>query len=58
MPLKRVGVEMAFLPMDAGKALADACPAAELKDALFVLERLRAVSRRRNWPSSRRPPNS
>ncbi|MGY4624524.1 Xaa-Pro aminopeptidase [Bradyrhizobium sp. USDA 4486] len=43
VPLKRVGVEMAFLPMDAGKALADALPGAALKDALLVLERLRAV---------------
>ncbi|MGV7217628.1 M24 family metallopeptidase [Bradyrhizobium sp. UFLA05-112] len=43
VPVKRVGVEMAFLPMDAGRALADALPGAEFKDALFVLERLRAV---------------
>jgi Xaa-Pro aminopeptidase len=43
VPLKRVGVEMAFLPMDAGRALSDALPGAELKDALLVLERLRAV---------------
>jgi Xaa-Pro aminopeptidase len=43
VPLKHVGVEMAFLPMDAGRALASALPGAELKDALFVLERLRAV---------------
>jgi Xaa-Pro aminopeptidase len=42
-PAKRIGVEMAFLPMDAGKALADALPGSEIKDALFVLERLRAV---------------
>jgi Xaa-Pro aminopeptidase len=40
---RRVGVEMAFLPMDAGRALADALPGAELRDALLVLERLRAV---------------
>ena len=43
VPLKRVGIEMAFLPMDAGRALADALPGAELKDALPVLERLRVV---------------
>ncbi|RZN08100.1 aminopeptidase P family protein [Bradyrhizobium genosp. SA-3] len=43
VPSRRVGVEMAFLPMDAGRALADALPGAELKDALVVLERLRAV---------------
>ena len=42
-PAKRIGVEMAFLPMDAGKVLADAFPGSEIKDALFVLERLRAV---------------
>ncbi|SPP95492.1 MULTISPECIES: M24 family metallopeptidase [Bradyrhizobium] len=41
--LRRVGVEMPFLPMDAGKALADVLPGAELKDAVLVLERLRAV---------------
>lgn len=43
VPLKRVGVEMAFLPMDAGRALTEALPGAELTDALLVLERLRAV---------------
>ncbi|RXH41242.1 M24 family metallopeptidase [Bradyrhizobium zhanjiangense] len=43
VPLRRVGVEMAFLPIDAGRALADALPGAELKDAVVVLERLRAV---------------
>ncbi|RXG97266.1 MULTISPECIES: M24 family metallopeptidase [Bradyrhizobium] len=43
VPLRRVGVEMAFLPMDAGRALADVLPGAELKDAVVVLERLRAV---------------
>ncbi|WGD48619.1 Xaa-Pro peptidase family protein [Bradyrhizobium sp. CB1650] len=43
VPLKRVGIEMAFLPMDAGRALTEALPGAELKDALLVLERLRAV---------------
>ena len=42
-PMKRIGVEMAFLPMDAGRALADALPGSEIKDGLFVLERLRAV---------------
>src|SRR5215475_8306127 len=40
VPAKRIGVEMAFLPMDAGKALADGFPGSEIKDALFVLERL------------------
>src|SRR5215831_2526452 len=43
VPAKRIGVEMAFLPIDAGKALAGAFPGSEIKDALFVLERLRAV---------------
>ncbi|GLR91398.1 M24 family metallopeptidase [Bradyrhizobium iriomotense] len=41
--MKWIGVEMAFLPMDAGRALADALPDGGLKDALLVLERLRAV---------------
>src|SRR5206468_5610755 len=43
VPAKRIGVEMAFMPMDAGKALAGAFPGSEIKDALFLLERLRAV---------------
>jgi Xaa-Pro aminopeptidase len=43
VPRKRIGVEMAFLPMDAGRALSDALPGSEIKDALLVLERLRAV---------------
>jgi Xaa-Pro aminopeptidase len=43
VPTKRIGVEMAFLPMDAGNALRDAFPDSEIKDGLFVLERLRAV---------------
>ena len=34
---------MPFLPMDAGRALSDALPDSEIKDALLVLERLRAV---------------
>ena len=41
-PARRVGVEMAFLPMDSGAALRSALPEAEIVDALFVLERLRA----------------
>ena len=41
--VKRVGVEMAFLPMDAAAALHGALPAAQIVDALFVLERLRAL---------------
>ncbi len=43
VPRKRIGVELAFLPMDAGNALKDAFPDSAVKDALFVLERLRAV---------------
>lgn len=43
VPVKRIGIEMPFLPVDAGRALADALPGAELKDAVLVLERLRAV---------------
>src|SRR5207237_8064573 len=43
VPRKRIGVELAFLPMDAGKALSEALPDSQIKDALFVLERLRAV---------------
>ena len=40
---KRVGVEMAFLPMDSAAALKSNLPDAEIVDALFVLERLRAL---------------
>jgi len=40
--VRRIGVEMAFLPMDAGALLRSAFPDSELVDALFVLERLRA----------------
>ena len=43
VPKRRIGVELAFLPMDAGRALTDALPDSEIRDALFVLERLRAV---------------
>jgi Xaa-Pro aminopeptidase len=39
---QRVGIEYAFLPADSAAALRKALPDAELKDALFVLERLRA----------------
>lgn len=38
----RIGVEMAFLPVDAMRALSEGLPAATFSDALFVLERLRA----------------
>ena len=39
---KRIGAELAFLPADSAAALRKAFPDAEFKDALFVLERLRA----------------
>ncbi len=38
----RIGVELSFLPADAAATLHKAFADAELKDALFVLERLRA----------------
>jgi Xaa-Pro aminopeptidase len=40
--VRKVGVEMAFLPMDSAVALKSALSNAEIVDALFVLERLRA----------------
>ena len=40
--VQRIGVEMAFLPADSAAVLRKAFPNSELKDALFVLERLRA----------------
>src|SRR5437588_3006208 len=39
---RRIGAELAFLPVDAGMALRSALSNGELVDALFVLERLRA----------------
>jgi Xaa-Pro aminopeptidase len=39
---RRIGVEMAFLPLDAGLALGRAFADCEIVDALVVLERLRA----------------
>jgi len=39
---RRIGVELAFLPADSAATLRKAFPDSELKDALFVLERLRA----------------
>jgi len=41
--VKRIGVEFAFVPADAADVLRKAFPSSEIKDALFVLERLRAV---------------
>ena len=40
---RRIGVELAFLPVDSDAALRKGLPDSEIKDALFVLERLRAV---------------
>jgi Xaa-Pro aminopeptidase len=42
MRAKRIGVEMPFIPADAIAALRSALPEAEIRDALFTLERLRA----------------
>jgi Xaa-Pro aminopeptidase len=38
----RIGAELAFLPADSAAVLRHAFPNSEIKDALFVLERLRA----------------
>ncbi|MBM3530672.1 MAG: aminopeptidase P family protein [Alphaproteobacteria bacterium] len=38
-----IGVELAFLPADAADALRAAFPGSAVKDALFVLERMRAI---------------
>ena len=40
---KRIGVELAFIPADSAAVLRNAFPNSEIKDALFVLERLRAL---------------
>jgi Xaa-Pro aminopeptidase len=40
---RRIGAELGFLPVDAGAALRSGFSGSELVDALFVLERLRAV---------------
>jgi Xaa-Pro aminopeptidase len=42
---KRVGVETPFLPADAAAALGRGLPSSEVKDGVFVLERLRAIKR-------------
>jgi Xaa-Pro aminopeptidase len=41
VPVKRIGIETTFMPMDAGAALKSALPDSEIKDALAVLERQR-----------------
>ena len=43
LPLKRIGIEAGFLPADAYLVLRDAMPESEIADAVFTLERLRAV---------------
>jgi Xaa-Pro aminopeptidase len=43
MRTERIGAELSFLPVDAGTALRKAFPDSEIVDAVFVLERLRAV---------------
>jgi Xaa-Pro aminopeptidase len=40
---KRIGVELAFIPADSAAAVRKAFPDSEMTDALFVLERLRAI---------------
>jgi Xaa-Pro aminopeptidase len=40
---RRIGAELGFLPVDAGSALRNAFADCEIVDAVFVLERLRAV---------------
>jgi len=40
---KRIGIETAFIPFDSAAVLRKAFPNAEFKDALFLLERLRAI---------------
>jgi Xaa-Pro aminopeptidase len=38
-----IGAELSFLPVDAGKALSGAFADSKMSDALFVLERMRAI---------------
>ena len=40
---KRIGAELAFIPVDSYEVVRKAFPHSEIKDALFVLERLRAI---------------
>ncbi len=40
---KRIGAELAFIPVNSCDVVRKAFPHAEIKDALFVLERLRAI---------------
>ncbi len=43
VPARRIGAELAFLPVDSATALRSGLPEIQLSDAVFVLERLRAV---------------
>ena len=43
MKTAKIGAELSFLPVDAGNALRKAFPDSAIVDAVFVLERLRAV---------------
>lgn len=43
VPAKRIGIEMAFMPLEAATALRAAFPSSEFEEALYVLERMRAV---------------
>jgi Xaa-Pro aminopeptidase len=45
LKVRSIGVEQAFIPADAAAALKAKFPDSEVKDALFVLERLRAKKR-------------
>src|ERR1700758_954505 len=40
---RRIGAELAFLPADSSAVLGRAFPRSEIKDAVFLLERLRAI---------------
>ncbi len=42
LPIRNIGVELAFIPADAAQTLQARSPDSPVKDALFVLERLRA----------------
>jgi Xaa-Pro aminopeptidase len=42
LPIRNIGVELAFIPADAALTLQARSPDSPVKDALFVLERLRA----------------
>ncbi len=54
---KRLGAELAFIPADSIAVLRKAFPDSEIKDALFVLERLaRAQDVRKSWRSCASPP--